>query len=122
MQIVVLSDDADLPSLLRRAGYEVTAAVTEFDFICTVDEQRPELTVLDTPTVTAGVLELCRSLSRSQPALPIMVLTNSSRIEDRVAVLDNGGTDVLTTPYHREELLARIRSLMRQGGGYDDPR
>lgn len=122
MHIVLLSDDAGLPHLLRRAGYQVTAAATDFDVVRTVDQQRPTLTVLETPTVTAALLQLCRSLSRSQPALPIMVLTDSPRVEDRVTILDSGASDVLTKPCHGEELLARIRSLMRQGGRYEDCR
>ena len=115
--LLVVDDDPKITSLLRRAlsteGYEVRTANNGSDGLARVRERQPDLVVLDLLMPGMGGLEVCRRL-REESDLPILILTAKDETEDRVQGLDSGADDYLVKPFALEELLARVRALLRR--------
>ncbi|MFM2448801.1 MAG: hypothetical protein RIS44_1251 [Pseudomonadota bacterium] len=119
-KVLVVEDEpaiAELISInLRHAGYEVTVAPTADQAISEVDRVLPDLVVLDwmlpgQPGV--ALAKRWRSQSRTRE-LPIIMLTARAQESDKVAGLDSGADDYLTKPFSTNELLARIRAVLRR--------
>ena len=123
MRILVVDDDRAVRESLRRSlafnGYEVDLATDGLDALEKVAARRPDAVVLDVMMPRVGGLETCRRLRADGDDVPILVLTARDSVADRVAGLDAGADDYLVKPFALEELLARLRALLRRSGGED---
>ena len=118
MKILVVDDEQAVRESLRRSlrfnGYEVLTANDGLEAVETVRAKNPELLILDVMMPNMDGLEVCRTLRSGGWDRPILVLTARDGVSDRVAGLDAGGDDYLPKPFALEELLARVRSLVRR--------
>ncbi|MEM8747214.1 MAG: response regulator transcription factor [Actinomycetota bacterium] len=120
--IVIAEDDRAARDALRRAlvleGHEVRTASNGADALDLVRERSPDVLLLDVSMPTLDGLTVCRVLRSEGDRLPILMLTARTETSDRVAGLDAGADDYLAKPYDLDELLARIRALLRRSS-YD---
>ncbi|WP_062986518.1 MULTISPECIES: response regulator transcription factor [Nocardia] len=118
MRILVVDDDRAVRESLRRSltfnGYSVDLAVDGVDALEKATGQRPDALVLDVMMPRMDGLEVCRRLRSTGDDLPILVLTARDSVSERVAGLDAGADDYLPKPFALEELLARLRALLRR--------
>jgi two-component system response regulator MprA len=118
MRILVVDDDRAVRESLRRSlsfnGYTVDLAVDGMDALEKVTAARPDALVLDVMMPRLDGLEVCRRLRSTGDDLPILVLTARDSVSERVAGLDAGADDYLPKPFALEELLARLRALLRR--------
>ena len=118
MRILVVDDDAGVRQAVGRAlafeGYEVTQAGDGSEALRLITSERPDAIVLDVVMPEVGGLDVCRELRATGDDLPILVLTARHSVADRVAGLDAGADDYLVKPFALEELLARLRALLRR--------
>ncbi|MEU5979808.1 response regulator transcription factor [Streptomyces sp. NPDC047315] len=116
--VLVAEDDpgvrSTLDQLLRFEGYEVLLAADGLEALGLLERERPDVAVLDVVMPNLDGLGLCRMLRRRGDRLPVLVLTARHEVGDRVAGLDAGADDYLAKPFATEELLARIRALLRR--------
>jgi two-component system KDP operon response regulator KdpE len=99
--------------LLRSRGYEVDIAGTGADALRLMDEQPPDLVVLDLGLPDIQGTEVCRRI-RTRTATPVIILSARGAEADKVNALDLGADDYVTKPFGPEELLARIRVALRR--------
>ena len=118
MRILVVDDDRAVRESLRRSlsfnGYSVELAVDGIDALEKVANARPDALVLDVMMPRLDGLEVCRRLRSTGDDLPILVLTARDSVSERVSGLDAGADDYLPKPFALEELLARLRALLRR--------
>ena len=119
MKILVVDDERAVRESLRRAleleGYEIELAEDGAGALERLEgEAQPDAMVLDVLMPGVDGLEVSRTLRRKGSKLPILMLTARTQVEDRVEGLDAGADDYLTKPFALEELLARIRALLRR--------
>ncbi len=118
MRILVVDDDRAVRESLRRSltfnGYEVDLASDGAQALGQITAQRPDALILDVMMPRMGGLEACRALRATGDDVPILVLTARDTVADRVAGLDAGADDYLPKPFALEELLARLRALLRR--------
>jgi two-component system response regulator MprA len=118
MRILVVDDDRAVRESLRRSlqfnGYTVALAGDGQQAMEVLAMQRPDAMVLDVMMPRVDGLEVCRRLRGTGDDLPILVLTARDAVSDRVAGLDAGADDYLPKPFALEELLARLRALLRR--------
>ncbi|MBF6350448.1 MULTISPECIES: response regulator transcription factor [Nocardia] len=118
MRILVVDDDRAVRESLRRSltfnGYTVDLAVDGIDALEKATAERPDALVLDVMMPRLDGLEVCRRLRSTGDDLPILVLTARDSVSERVAGLDAGADDYLPKPFALEELLARLRALLRR--------
>ena len=116
-RVLVVEDDVDIADVLRRSlrneGYEVKTSADGAEALDVAAGFVPDLVVLDLGLPGMDGVEVCRRL-RSDGDVPILMLTARAETEDRVTGLDSGADDYLTKPFERQELLARIRALLRR--------
>src|ERR1041384_4464721 len=118
MRILLIEDNAKLARTIKESleqqGYcaDVAATAGQGDELAVVEHY--DVIVLDVMLPGRDGLELCRSLRRQKVATPILMLTALGSTADKVAGLDAGADDYLTKPFQLDELLARLRSLMRR--------
>ena len=116
-QILVVDDDARLGASLRRAlayeGNTVEVATDGPSALVAARDRPPDLVVLDVMLPGLDGIEVCRRL-REGSDVPILMLTARDAVSDRVAGLDAGADDYLVKPFAYEELLARVRALLRR--------
>lgn len=117
-QILVVDDDPKILSMMRRglifAGYDVVTVGTGEEALNQAILEVPGLVVLDVMLPGIDGFEVCRRLRSAEPRLPILLLTARDRVPDRVEGLDAGADDYLVKPFAFDELLARIRALLRR--------
>jgi two-component system response regulator MprA len=117
--ILVVDDDAPIRRMLDRTlsaeGYSVATAVDGGDALAAVERSAPDLVVLDVAMDGIDGLGVCRRIRSKGLALPILLLTARDDVPDRVAGLDAGADDYLVKPFATDELLARVRALLRRG-------
>jgi two-component system response regulator MprA len=115
--VLVVDDDAKIVSLLRRAltyeGYSVRTALTAGAGLAEARDEPPQLVILDLMLPDMDGYEVCRRM-RAVSAVPILMLTARDAIDDRVRGLDEGADDYLVKPFALQELLARVRVLLRR--------
>jgi two-component system response regulator MprA len=121
MKILIVDDERAVRESLRRAleleGYEIELAEDGAEALERLDaEPEPDAMVLDVLMPRMDGLEVSRTVRRSGSRLPILMLTARTQVEDRVEGLDAGADDYLTKPFALEELLARVRALLRRTG------
>jgi two-component system response regulator MprA len=116
-RVLVVEDDTDIAGVLRRSldkeGYDVRVAP---DGEAAIDEAgvfEPDAVVLDLGLPRLDGVEVCRRL-RDDGDVPILILTARDALEARVEGLDSGADDYLVKPFERDELLARLRALLRR--------
>jgi len=102
--------------LLRARGYDVLSAINGRAALEAVDRDKPDLVVLDLGLPDIDGIEVCRQM-RQVSKTPIVVLSARGAEGDKVAALDVGADDYVTKPFGAEELLARIRAVLRRGDG-----
>ncbi|MGB7685301.1 MAG: response regulator transcription factor [Solirubrobacterales bacterium] len=116
-RVLVVEDDADIADVLRRSlrneGYEVRTSADGAEALDLAAGFVPDLVVLDLGLPGLDGIEVCRRL-RTDGDVPILMLTARAETEDRVTGLDSGADDYLVKPFERQELLARIRALLRR--------
>jgi two-component system response regulator MprA len=120
MKILVVDDERAVRESLRRAleleGYDVELAPdgkAALELLEAEDDQ-PDAVVLDVLMPGPDGLEVCRRLRKSGSRVPVLMLTARDEVESRVAGLDAGADDYVTKPFALEELLARLRALLRR--------
>ncbi len=116
-KILIIEDDEAIQKLLKRSlayeGYQVESALEGQGGLTKTREWHPDLVILDWMLPGMDGLEVCRRLRGNGP-LPILMLTAKDTIQDRVQGLDAGADDYLVKPFELDELLARIRALLRR--------
>jgi two-component system response regulator MprA len=122
-RILVVEDDARLGSMLQRVltaeGHQVELAGDGMEALRHARERPFDLVVLDVMLPSLDGVGVCRRL-RETAQVPILMLTALSGTDDRVRGLDAGADDYLVKPFAYEELLARVRALLRRNGGPHD--
>ena len=119
MQVLVVDDEAPVREALRRAltleGYSVELAADGAEALHRLsDEGAADAVVLDVLMPGIDGLEVCRRIRSAGSGIPVLMLTARDEIADRVAGLDAGADDYLVKPFALEELLARLRALLRR--------
>jgi two-component system, OmpR family, response regulator MprA len=121
MRILVVDDDHAVRESLRRSlefnGYLVDLAADGAEALAKVAAAQPDALVVDVMMPRLDGLETTRALRAAGSDLPILVLTARDSVADRVDGLDAGADDYLSKPFALEELLARLRALLRRRGG-----
>ena len=116
-RVLVVEDDADIAGVLRRSldkeGYQVRVAGDGEAALTESSDFEPDAVVLDLGLPKVDGVEVCRRL-RAGGDVPILMLTARDALEARVEGLDSGADDYLVKPFDREELLARLRALLRR--------
>jgi two-component system response regulator MprA len=117
-RIMVIDDDPKIRSVVRRGlvyeGYRVTDAGSGEEGLDRAREQAPDLVVLDVMLPGIDGLEVCRRLRAAGDDVAILMLTARDEVKDRVEGLETGADDYLVKPFSFEELLARVRALLRR--------
>ena len=127
MRILVVDDERAVRESLRRAleleGYEIELAEDGRQALSLLQEEeeraQPDALILDVLMPGVDGLEVCRRLRRSGNSVPVLMLTARDEVENRVAGLDAGADDYVTKPFALEELLARVRALLRRASNGD---
>jgi two-component system OmpR family response regulator len=120
VRVLVVDDEAALSDLLslalRYEGWEVRTAADGADALRAARDTRPDAVVLDVMLPDMDGLEVLARLRRDAPDVPVLFLTAKDAVEDRIAGLTAGGDDYVTKPFSLEEVVARLRGLMRRSG------
>ena len=118
LRILIVEDELDLANALARGlsrkGYAVDIATNGEEGWELGEINEYDLVILDLNLPKLDGLEVCKRLRSSKPEMLILMLTARSRLEDKVVGLDLGADDYLVKPFHFEELVARIRALLRR--------
>lgn len=116
-RILIIEDDEGISKVLRRAlvyeGYQVDTALDGESGLNLNRDNHPDLVVLDWMLPGMDGLEVCRRL-REAGTVPILMLTAKEALEDRIHGLDAGADDYMVKPFELDELLARVRALLRR--------
>jgi two-component system response regulator MprA len=125
MKILVVDDERAVRESLRRAleleGYEIELAGDGNEALYRLESsEEPDAMILDVLMPGVDGLEVCRRIRGTGSKLPVLMLTARTEVEDRVAGLDAGADDYVTKPFALEELLARVRALLRRTTDGDD--
>jgi two-component system OmpR family response regulator len=120
VRVLVVDDEESLSDLLSMAlryeGWEVRTAGDGATAVRVARELRPDAVVLDVMLPDTDGLALLRRLRGEVPDVPVLFLTARDSVEDRVAGITAGGDDYVTKPFSLEEVVARLRGLMRRAG------
>jgi two-component system, OmpR family, response regulator MprA len=119
VKILIADDERAVRESLRRAleleGYQIELAADGREALDRLEtEAQPDAVVLDVLMPGVDGLEVARTIRRTGSRIPILMLTARTQVEDRVEGLDAGADDYLTKPFALEELLARLRALLRR--------
>lgn len=118
MKVLIVEDDPAVRQSLERSlafeGYTVATAADGIAALSAVQEERPDAVILDLGLPKLDGLSVCRKLRGAGNSVPILVLTAREATNDRVTGLDAGADDYLPKPFALEELLARLRALLRR--------
>lgn len=124
MEVLVIEDDDAISDLLRRGltyeGHKVSVAPDGVTGLRMARDAPPDLVVLDLMLPGLDGLEVCRRL-RAADDVPILVLTARGTVSDRIAGLDSGADDYMVKPFSIDELLARVRALLRRKQTVEEP-
>lgn len=124
-KILVVEDDPQIRSVVHRVlaleNYHVVTADNGREALDLVSDNRPDLVVMDVMMPFVDGLTVCRELRAQGDRVPILLLTARHEVGDRVAGLDAGADDYLAKPFAVEELLARVRALLRRTSPVQGP-
>ncbi|MGJ3508529.1 response regulator transcription factor [Enemella sp. A6] len=128
MEILVVDDDKGVRESLARSlqysGYEVDTAADGVEALARLSATRPEAVIMDVMMPRLDGLETTKMLRSTGNDVPILILTARDAVDDRVDGLDAGADDYMVKPFSLDELLARLRALIRRAerqGETDDP-
>jgi two-component system OmpR family response regulator len=120
IRILVVDDEAVLAEMvsmaLRYEGWTIGTAADGASAVTAARELRPDAVVLDVMLPDMSGLEVLRKLREHSPGLPVLLLTAKDAVEDRIAGLTAGGDDYVTKPFSIEEVVLRLRALLRRTG------
>jgi two-component system OmpR family response regulator len=120
IRVLVVDDEPNIAELLAMAlrleGWEITIANTGNAALTVAKKARPDVVVLDIMLPDFDGMEVMRRLRSHSPEVPVLFLTAKDAVEDRVAGLTAGGDDYVTKPFSLEEVVARLRALLRRTG------
>jgi two-component system OmpR family response regulator len=123
-RVLVVDDEPNITDLvamaLRYEGFEVETAATGRAALTAVESFRPELLVLDVMLPDLDGFTVTERLKATRNGVPILFLTARDEVEDKVRGLTLGGDDYVTKPFSLEELVARIRALLRRAGSVEE--
>jgi two-component system OmpR family response regulator len=118
VRVLVVDDEETLAELvsmaLRMEGWEIRSAGNGTDAVRTARDFRPDVVVLDVMLPDFSGLEVLTRLRTEVPHLPVLFLTARDAVEDRIAGLTAGGDDYVTKPFSLEEVVLRLRALLRR--------
>ncbi|BBC68832.1 DNA-binding response regulator [Mycobacterium marinum] len=118
--MLVVDDEpvlAEMVSMaLRYEGWNIATASDGASAIASARAERPDVVVLDVMLPDMSGLEVLHRLRKENPALPVLLLTAKDAVEDRIAGLTAGGDDYVTKPFSIEEVVLRLRALLRRTG------
>jgi DNA-binding response OmpR family regulator len=124
-RILVIEDELPMRTALHdclsNQGYRVLTAVDGDSGLNKAFDEKPDLVLLDIMMPRLDGFALCTELRRLGRMMPVLMLTAKGRVEDRVRGLDCGADDFLVKPFSREELLARVRALLRRAARMTRP-
>ena len=123
MHVLVVDDDAPsvkmIAFLLREEGYTVSTADNGLSALAQGDKEKPDLVILDVIMPGMNGYEVCQEM-RSDPILkdvPILFLTAKAKDEDRISGFKAGADDYLSKPFNMEELILRVRAILKRSRG-----
>jgi two-component system OmpR family response regulator len=118
--VLVVDDEAVLAEMvsmaLRYEGWKISTAGDGSSAIASARAQRPDVVVLDVMLPDMSGLDVLHKLREENPQLPVLLLTAKDAVEDRIAGLTAGGDDYVTKPFSIEEVVLRLRALLRRTG------
>jgi two-component system OmpR family response regulator len=120
INVLVVDDEAVLAEMvsmaLRYEGWNIATAGDGSSAIASARAQRPDVVVLDVMLPDMSGLDVLHKLREESPQLPVLLLTAKDAVEDRIAGLTAGGDDYVTKPFSIEEVVLRLRALLRRTG------
>ncbi len=120
VHVLVVDDEPNIAELLgmamRYEGWQTTLAHSGTKAVAAAKEVRPDAVVLDIMLPDIDGMQVLRRMREHVPDVPVLFLTARDSVEDRVAGLTAGGDDYVTKPFSLEEVVARLRALMRRSG------
>jgi two-component system, OmpR family, response regulator len=120
INVLVVDDEAVLAEMvsmaLRYEGWTISTAGDGSSAIAAARAQRPDVVVLDVMLPDMSGLDVLHKLREENPQLPVLLLTAKDAVEDRIAGLTAGGDDYVTKPFSIEEVVLRLRALLRRTG------
>ncbi|MGC3953829.1 MAG: response regulator transcription factor [Propionicimonas sp.] len=120
IRVLTVDDESSLTELLSMAlryeGWEVSTAASGLEAVQVARQVRPDAIVLDIMLPDFDGLEVMRRIRAEQPDVPVIFLTAKDALDDRISGLTAGGDDYVTKPFSLEELVARLRGLLRRTG------
>ena len=120
INVLVVDDETVLAEMvsmaLRYEGWNITTAGDGSAAVAAARKDRPDVVVLDVMLPDMSGLEVLRRLREQNPHLPVLLLTAKDAVEDRIAGLTAGGDDYVTKPFSIEEVVLRLRALLRRTG------
>jgi two-component system OmpR family response regulator len=123
LRVLVVDDEPNIAELLQMAlryeGWDIQTAGTGRKAVAGAKEFSPDAIVLDMMLPDYDGMEVLRKVRSFAPEIPVLFLTARDSVEDRVAGLTAGGDDYVTKPFSLEEVIARLRGLMRRTGAMD---
>ena len=123
LRVLVVDDEVNIAELISMAvryeGWEPSVAHTGSKAVSTAKDVRPDAVVLDVMLPDFDGMEVLRRMRSQHPDVPVLFLTARDSVEDRVSGLTAGGDDYVTKPFSLEEVIARLRALMRRSGATD---
>ena len=120
LRVLVVDDEVNIAELismaLRYEGWQVSTAHNGTSAVNAAKDMGPDAVVLDMMLPDIDGLEVLRRMRSTMPEVPVVFLTARDAVEDRIAGLTAGGDDYVTKPFSLEEVVARLRALMRRAG------
>lgn len=120
INVLVVDDETVLAEMvsmaLRYEGWNITTAADGAAAVAAARNNRPDVVVLDVMLPDMSGLDVLRRLREQNPNLPVLLLTAKDAVEDRIAGLTAGGDDYVTKPFSIEEVVLRLRALLRRTG------
>ncbi|WP_332643170.1 response regulator transcription factor [Aeromicrobium sp.] len=120
LRVLVVDDEVNIAELLQMAlryeGWDIETAFTGRTAVAAAKDFAPDAIVLDMMLPDFDGMEVLRKVRAHSPEVPVLFLTARDAVEDRVAGLTAGGDDYVTKPFSLEEVVARLRGLMRRSG------
>ena len=120
IRVLTVDDETSLTELLSMAlryeGWEVSTAASGLSAVKAAREVRPDAIVLDMMLPDFDGLEVMRRIRAEQPDVPVIFLTAKDGLDDRIGGLTAGGDDYVTKPFSLEEVIARLRTILRRAG------
>jgi two-component system response regulator PhoP len=126
MRAIVIEDDLDIQrqivGRLKKEGFAVDSADNGTEGLYLLEEYPCDVAIVDLGLPELSGLEVINTIREAGNNIPILILTARGRWQDKVEGLDAGADDYLVKPFHHEEMMARIRVLIRRASGWSDSR